>query len=208
MNSQPAPAPTMVSSERQNEADTQLHGRTLVFARVGWVSFAILILAISTILFPIYFAQLQTVCTGAMCAASQPTSNTAHVLKTLGLSVEGYAVFTFVLILVSTLGCFALSAVIFWRKSDDWMALLIGLVLVPYSTGYVTYALQQGQSAWSLLALVLNILTYGAFILAGSLFPDGRFIPVGRAASLSGGSPGAWSFSSSVTSLGPGCSII
>lgn len=48
------------SHERQQEADTRLHGRWLLIARGAWVSVVLLTLAIFLILLPQYFAQLQT----------------------------------------------------------------------------------------------------------------------------------------------------
>src|SRR6266700_3645569 len=61
------------------------------------------------------------------CAA---TSDTAQAMQKLGLSVSSYATFTFILTIVTALVCFFVSGVIFWRKSDDWMALLVALTVV------------------------------------------------------------------------------
>ena len=67
--------------------------------------------------------------------------------------------------------------VIFWRKSDDWMALLVALGVVALGTLYVTFSLQGNPSAWQVLAIVLNGLGNGVFFLVCSLFPTGRFVP-------------------------------
>jgi hypothetical protein len=69
---------------------------------------------------------------------------------------------------------------IFWRRSDDWLALLAAFVLVTYNisfTGNPPYAL---ALAYPVLAFPLSFLSFlgtasdGVFFL---LFPNGRFIP-------------------------------
>ena len=41
MNSQPTPAPVAMSYEEQNQANTLLHGRWLVFAWIAWLALVI-----------------------------------------------------------------------------------------------------------------------------------------------------------------------
>jgi len=126
---------------------------------------------------PAYSTLLQTICTGATCSLVQPTLDSAQGLQELGLSLGTYATFTLALTLASVLLCLAVSAVIFWRKSDDWMALLVALGVVALGTLYVTFSLQGNPSAWQVLAIVLNGLGNGVFFLVCSLFPTGRFVP-------------------------------
>ncbi len=163
--------------EPYSQADTRLYGRWLLIARVAWVSLVILTLAIFVVLLPSYFAQLQTVCTGTTCALVQPTSDTAQAMQKLGLSVSSYATFTFILTIVTALVCFFVSGVIFWRKSDDWMALLVALTVVATGTLFVTYALLESHSPWRLLAIASNVFGHGVLFLLASLFPNGKFVP-------------------------------
>ncbi|HEX9135216.1 MAG TPA: hypothetical protein VF844_23250, partial [Ktedonobacteraceae bacterium] len=130
MNPRHAATHLSLSHERHQESDTRLYGRWLLIARGAWVSLVFLTLALFVILLPSYFAQLQAVCTGPTCALLQPTSDTVQALHQLGLSVGGYATFTLILTLVTAVVCFLVSGVIFWRKSDDWMALLVALTEV------------------------------------------------------------------------------
>ncbi len=127
---------------------------------------------------PAYYTLLQTVCTGALCGAVQPTPDSAQAMQKLGLSIGAYATFILALTLALAFLCFAVSAVIFWRKSDDWMALLVALTVATtvtlsgsvYGTGM--------NSAWGVLAMVFNVLTSGLYVLVLLLFPDGRFVPL------------------------------
>src|SRR6266851_4364805 len=166
-----------LSQEQHHEADTRLHGRWLLIARVAWVSLVLLTLAIFVVLLPSYLAQLQTVCSGPTCALVQPTAATAQAMQQLGLSVSSYATFMFMLTIVTALVCFLISGVIFWRKSDDWMALLAALTVVATGTLFVTYALLESHSPWQVLAIVSNVFGHGALFLFASLFPNGKFIP-------------------------------
>src|SRR5215469_10732239 len=166
LNTQPRSAP-----------DTHLYGRWIVIARTAWGILVFLTLSIFIILLPSYFALLQTPCTNAVCTLVQPTPATVQAMQKLGFSVESYAVITLVITIITMLANLIVSGVIFWRKSDDWMALLVALMLVLMGTAYVTDVLQQSHSAWQLLAIALNIPGNGIMFLIGSLLPNGKFVP-------------------------------
>jgi len=166
-----------VPVRRHGKADTHLHGSQLLIVRIVWVILVVLTLGIFVVLLPSYFAQLQTVCTGPTCALVQPTAEAAQAMQKLGLSVRSYATFTFMLTLVTALVCFFVSGVIFWRKSDDWMALLVALTVVATGTLFVTYALQESHSPWQVIAIVSNVFGHGVLFLLSSLFPNGKFVP-------------------------------
>ena len=168
---------TTLSPDQHIEAGTRLFGRQLILARVIWVAVVTLIVALYIAMLPAYYTQLQTVCTGATCAILQPTPASAQAMQKLGFSVGNYATFTLALTIAVSMVCLAVSAVIFWRKSDDWMALLVALGVVVLGTLYVTFTLLGSHSAWQVLAIVLNVLGNGVFFLVCSLFPNGRFVP-------------------------------
>jgi hypothetical protein len=70
------------------------------------------------------------------------------------------------------------AAVIVWRKSSDWMALLIALWLVSWgATLSPTTDILIAQSRWSLPFVLTKSLGLGTFFLCLYLFPDGRFVP-------------------------------
>jgi hypothetical protein len=168
---------TALSPDQHGEAGTRLFGRRLILARVIWVAVVTLIVALFIVMLPAYYTQLQTVCTGATCAILQPTPDSAQAIQKLGLSVGNYATFTLALTIAVAVVCLAVSAVIFWHKSDDWMALLVALGVVVLGTLYVTFTLLGSHSAWQVLAIVLNVLGNGVFFLVCSLFPNARFVP-------------------------------
>src|SRR5260221_5758379 len=158
-------------------ANTRLSGSRLILARVTWVAVVTLIVALFLVMLPAYYTFLHTVCPGATCGPTQPTPDSAQGIQKLGLSLGAYATFTLALTIASELLCIVVSAVIFWRKSDDWMALLVALGGVALGTMYLTFTLLGSHSAWQMLGIVLNVLGNGVFFLVCSLFPNGRFVP-------------------------------
>ena len=148
-----------------------------MLATVAWVSLVLLLLGCFVILLPSYFTLLQSICTNAACALLQPTPQSVQALQQLGLSVANYAVLNLVLISATMVVCLLVGLVLFWHKSDDWMALLAGFFLVLFGMLYVTDALQASHSSRQVLAIVLNVLGNGMLFLLSSLFPNGRFVP-------------------------------
>jgi hypothetical protein len=179
MNTATTPRPMTVSLELQGAEQTRLHGQWLVLARFLLVILVVLTLAIFIASLPDYFTHLQTLCRGTLCApaSGQLTPGSAQALHKLGITNGGYAIYTFALEVATALIWLAISAVIFWRKSDDSMALLASLMFVLMGTANVTRAFYISHSVWRLPALCLNQLTFVAFFLFFALFPNGRFVP-------------------------------
>src|SRR5579864_285270 len=179
MNTAPPPRPITVSLELQSAEQTRLHGRWLIFTRFLLVILVVFTLTIFIASLPDYFTHLQTLCRGTLCtpASGQLTPASAQALHKLGITIGGYAIYTFALEVVTALLWLALGAVIFWRKSDDSMALLASLMFVLMGTVNVTRSFYSSHSVWRLPALCLNQLTFVVFFLFFALFPTGRFVP-------------------------------
>src|SRR5947209_5980315 len=108
------------SHERHHEADTQLHGRWLLLARIVWVALVALTLSIYLASLRDYFTVLQTVCRLAVCSLGQLSPDQAVTLQYFGLSVGSYTAFMVALATLFALISFGTGGLIFWRKSDDW----------------------------------------------------------------------------------------
>lgn len=169
--------PPAVRIETRNEANTRLYGGVLILARTLWAVLVLLTLGIFFSSLPTFFALLQTICTGGTCIVGQPAPGAAKTLHDFGFSAMSYAAITTAFTILAELAACAVAAVLAWRKSDDWLALLVSLVLVMTGTANSVYTLLQSHSVWQLPTLLLNILTFGAIFLFASLFPDGRFVP-------------------------------
>ncbi len=165
----------MNHSHRSGAPDTRLRGRRLILARVAWVTVVSLIVALFLTRLPAYYTTLQTVCPGAGCGYVQPTLDSAQALQKLGLSVSAYAAFTLALEIALAFLCFTLGAVIFWRRSDDWMALLGALAVVASVTLNGNVFSMDMNSAWGWLAMGMYVFGGGMYVLVLSL-SDGRFV--------------------------------
>src|SRR6266699_3661357 len=175
--STPNPPPATAESQKSYRvADTRLYGRRLVLARVAWVTVVTLIVALFLARLPAYYTALQTVCTGAFCSSAQPSPDSAQAMQKLGLSVGTYAAFTLAFTIALAFLCFTLGAVIFWRRSDDWMALLVALMVVASVTLNANVFGMDMNSAWGWLAMGLNVLGTGSYVLVLSLTLDGRLV--------------------------------
>jgi hypothetical protein len=183
MHVQPSLTETTKSRSSRSAEGTRLHGRWLVLARIVWVAVVVFTLSIFLLSLPAYFAQLQIVCAGVTCvyAYGQLTPGTAQALQNLGLSTGGYAVSILALAIASASVSFGVAALIFWRRSDDWMAMFVSLFLVIIGVNFSVQAqailVTNGQMAWYWSHTVLIGLGWVSLSLLFYLFPDGRFVP-------------------------------
>jgi len=141
---------------------------------------SILTLSVFIASIPVYLTQLQMLCRSTSCLPGQLTPDTAQTLQPFGLSVGIYAALSVALIVVTVLMWFTVAAVIIWRKSDDWMALLAALMLITLSvasTSAIISPLENSSLPWPLLTHGVDFISTISFCLVFSLFPDGRFVP-------------------------------
>jgi serine/threonine protein kinase len=162
---------------QHHEADTWLHSRWLLYARIVWLVLVVLTFSVWIASLPDYVTELQTVCRRAACAYGQLSLDTVVALQHFDLSVGSYATFMFALTLLLAVVFFGVGGLIFWRKPDDWMALLFALGLVLGGMTSVILTVGTSSSAWRLPILLVGELLVLSFFLAFTLFPDGRFVP-------------------------------
>ena len=147
---------------------------------------AITVLAIILFSIPSSFEYYRSVCTApsevcAERAVDQATPEGVRVLGDIGLSLHSYALLRVAIDKVFELVWFAVGALIFWRRSDEPMALLTSMYLITFGTLAVdttnAYALASAQTVWWLPVRGVQIvgeICAGLFFL---LFPGGRFVP-------------------------------
>jgi len=158
-------------------ADTRLRGGWLVLARVVWVVVVVLALGLFIASIPTTFADLHILCTAALCSTSgQLTPDYVRELHALSLSMDFYATYIVVFIIVFAFGYFAVGAVLFWRKSDDRMALFASFTLVTFPMAF-TEVLATLPPSWWLPAQFVSFLGSICIVLFFYLFPNGQFVP-------------------------------
>ncbi len=175
---------SMAPALKANQAgatEARLHGCWLVVARIVWVVVAVFTLAVFIASLPVVFADLQGLCTAAVCVSRQLSPAQAHTLQqAFGLSLHGYATLSLVILVISSSVWLACGFLVFWRKSNDWMVLLFALICItqvlegPYSPAH---ELAQSHSLWLGPANLLSALGTIASLFLIALFPSGRFVP-------------------------------
>ena len=117
----------------------------------------------------------------------QPTPEGVRALQEVGLSLRSYALLNVVVDKVFQLVWFVVGALIFWRRSDDWMALLVSVFLVSFGTVTVdptdADALVSSQPAWWLPVQGVQILGEVCAPLSSCCSPTGASCRAGRAGS-------------------------
>jgi hypothetical protein len=161
-----------VTISRNTQLASALRGRWLLFARVTWVMVALASLGAFAISIPARYAEL-----------SQPTPGVRAALAEAGISPGGYALYDVALdaIFVSVFAAVAIA--VFWRRSDDPIALLVATMLVVW--GPLNGLLVQAPEAIegrhpaleATLGAALPYAGYMGWMLFFYLFPSGRFVP-------------------------------
>jgi hypothetical protein len=153
MNLPTAPVQATVKADLKSRRNTRLHGPWLAFLRLAWAVLSVLVLILFIVSLPVYFASLQK------------------------SYAPGYAIFLLALGIFVVLVWFIVALLIFWRKSDDWMALLVSFMLVLQGADTTINPLGSIPSFWLLPAVILGSLAFILLSLAFCLFPTGRFVP-------------------------------
>jgi hypothetical protein len=175
-----APMPPDAVSGRMRAGDTHLRGRYLLLARAAWVVVAALAVGLFIAGIPAEFALLRLPCPIAACPTEQLPPAGLRALEDLGLSPGFFAAYTVAMDVVFAAVCGTVAALIFWRKSDDRMALFVSLALLTFGTatfGSTMSALAVRYPTWEIPVSFLHFLGAASFGLFLYLFPDGRFVP-------------------------------
>ncbi len=174
MASEPIGAP--LEEQRAPAARWQLRGGWRVAARAAWLATALLALAVFVATLPDAYAKYVAVCTGPACDASDLTPEGARQIAALGLSVGFVAAAFVALECLFVAVSFAVAGLIFWRRSDDGAALLIGLFVAVFSASLFLGGIRP-PPPWHLPVDAIRLLGAASLFLFVLLFPDGRFVP-------------------------------
>jgi len=109
------------------------------------------------------------------------TTEQVQVFKNLGLTPEFYAAYTVALPVGAMVVFTAIATVIFWRRSEDRMALFGAFMLVVFGGAALTSDVPQTlAAAHPALWFPVHLLDYMgqvAFVVFFYVFPNGRFVP-------------------------------
>ncbi|HAE83322.1 MAG TPA: hypothetical protein DCK85_08025, partial [Ktedonobacter sp.] len=164
-----------------SQADTRLHGGWLILARVAWVVLVLFLLGTFIFSLPTSFTILYHPCTGEWCTSISSsvflTAREMQALPQYGLSLNAYAWSTTVINVAEALVWFGMGSILFWRKSDDWMALLVALMLISWGVNSATTNLLYSSSIWRIPENGVQLIVGLTILFTLALFPNGRFVP-------------------------------
>jgi signal transduction histidine kinase len=177
MNHSTAAAHLAESLEPRSETETRLHGYWLVLARLVCLTLCVLSVGFYVAGVLVYIAHHYTFCTGA--AAACLTYGTVIVPPTRGpgLSRDFVGIYIIVRDTLFSLGYWLVAAFLFWRKSNDRMALLaavtLGIFPLMFNLGFISTL----SSPWWFPAFVIRFLGSLCLGLFFYMFPSGHFVP-------------------------------
>jgi signal transduction histidine kinase len=176
VNTEQKSVPSTVSS---TAVSPSLRGRWLFLGRVAWVVVALLSVCLFIVSVPDRLEELRSVCDEAVCSNGSLSLQNARALESLGFSVEFYAAYNVALESVIAVVFLAVALLIFWRKSEDRMALFFSFMLLTfgmYATPAVDTLLTPPYTFW-LPSHVVQVFGFWSFLVAFYVFPDWRLEP-------------------------------
>lgn len=169
-----------IHEKPRKDRETRLRGRRLTLARLFWAIIALFELVALVDSLSGGTSHLRVLCTSS-CANLQLSADGVALLQRLGLSLGDYIAFYLVVTLISVLLCYTVATLLVWRKSDDWLALLVSLMLMSFSSGMISNGVRFSQwvdLAWAgHLSSFFDEVNFTLLILVFLLFPDSRFVP-------------------------------
>src|SRR3989442_1224987 len=167
---------------------TRVHGRRLLLMRLGWTLLTVFNLVVFFVSIPPYYAQLFVLCMDPRqgCTIGRLTPGNAQALHHLGISLSSYAAYTLAISIGASSIFLIVGLVLFWRKSDDWMAVFASIVLIIFAGAGDARASEIALLGGApilitllgvLATLILGVGGYCGLGLFFSLFPTGRPIP-------------------------------
>jgi hypothetical protein len=163
-------------STRASQRPPTLSGRWLLLARVAWVALTAIVIGLHVSGIPYSYARQ----TGNL-NFGRFTPEQLRAFENLGLTPEIYAAYTVAVPVFTMLVFTVVAAVIFWRRSEDQMALFGAFVLMVFGGAALTsetpHALAAAHPALWFPVRLLDYLGQVSFCILFYVFPSGRFVP-------------------------------
>lgn len=163
-----APPTLRLDNGISTSTHTRLRGNSLLAARIIWFVIVGVAVALLVYAIPQQYAVLRADQALQPYLEQTGLSPELHAILRIGLSVLYLAVFI------------VTGVVIFWRRSDDWMAIVTSIMLVTfggYDTSPVGSMLFSLPAPLSQIALLFGFIGHLSFITFLYIFPDGKFVP-------------------------------
>src|SRR3712207_1851872 len=131
MSVQAAPSNPQGLTDQQ---DRRLRGYRLTLSRAMWLALAAVSLAHIVTSLPREYARRGTICSAAPCEPVTLTPGHVDQLTALGLPLQFFATYVVAVELLFAIVALVVGGIIFWRRSNDPMALFAALMLVSFAS--------------------------------------------------------------------------
>ncbi len=160
---------------------TRLYGRWLFIARAAWVVLVLLMLGAWLVGMVTLIREPLPDCIAVPCDPVDLNARDLQMAEELDLptAILGAGFTSLASILMGT-SYFVIAGLIFWRKSDDWMGLLVSFMLVFLGAVFFTSgddAFLRTHPDFVPLREVLSLIGILCVFTLFFIFPDGRFVP-------------------------------
>lgn len=170
-------------------AHSPLAGRWLMAIRMIWLILAIMAITLWILGTIENSTRMPETCPQGTCDPFALSTGDLAALADLDLPVDFIAGFFVMSNIGIALTFFAIGGAIAWRKSDDRMGLLVSFTLIYLGSIFFTDsddALWRAYPASRPFLTLLGMVGYAGIMLLLFYFPDGRFVPHGRASRIVG----------------------
>jgi hypothetical protein len=147
----------------------RLTGAPLALARAAWIVTTLVLVGLLVAAMPLAYQQIITPHTGPQCADSRFSPAQFAALHAAGLSPASLAVWIIAVQCYVTLVFVGVAALLFWRRSENRMALLAATALVAFGTTF-------NDTHWLGAACALRPVWPAAALLFFT-FPSGKWVP-------------------------------
>jgi hypothetical protein len=182
MGDLPAHATGLAPSARADDA--RLIGTPLALARAAWIALTVVSVGLQVVAMPLAYQQLIRPHTGPQCADLYLSAAQLGALHAAGVSSTFFASWIIALQCYATLVYVGVAALLFWRRSDNRMALLAAAALVLSGTSlndqHWLGAACALRPTWPAAGLLFTLLGALASLLGPALFftfPSGKWVP-------------------------------
>ena len=160
----------------------RLSGSRLVIARVAWLALVLPAVGLFVASLPVYYTFVQKACTDIVTCSIVGTLNAKGLqgLSSSGLSTSSYAILLTIFFIIQGAIWSGVGFLIFWRRSDEWFALLTAFFLVMFNTTYPGFVMSTLQLTFPVLTAPIalaSVLALASLALFLMLFPNGRLVP-------------------------------
>ncbi len=161
------------ASDARSRSASGLQGRWLLLARATWLFLFVAILVQFVIIIPSYLPTIEQFCSQDCFF----TRATAQAFANQGVAVVTFAWTTLVIYVLLVLVSSVLAGILFWRRSQEWMVLLVAYFLVAYPISNLGEATAANPYATPIALILVSIPAITVFYAIFLLFPSGRFVP-------------------------------